>query len=80
MEHISNDQEDRLNQHENSHMLYDETGHALLSLTKSRWKLREKHDQNFPMEEKAIVEKILASEERNKSKKSRKVNHLSKVI
>ena len=40
MEHISNDQEDRLNQHENSHMLCDETGHALLSLTKRRWKLR----------------------------------------
>ena len=39
----------------------------------------------FPNGEKAIVEQIIASEERNKSKRrgcnpSRKVNHLSKVV
>ena len=55
----------------------------------SQWKLRQQHDQNFPNGGKAIVEQILASEERNKSKTagllesvwdpSRKVNHLSKV-
>ena len=33
MEHVSNDHEDRPNQHENSHKLCDETGHPVLSLT-----------------------------------------------
>ena len=37
------------NQHENSHKLCDETGHSIVSLTESQWKLRQQHDQNFPM-------------------------------
>ena len=50
MEHLSNDNEDHPNQHENSHKLRDETGHPVLSLLESQWKLRQQHDQNFPME------------------------------
>ena len=37
-----------------------------MSLTESQWK--QQHDQNFPMEG-VIVEQILVSEERNKSKR-----------
>ena len=36
MEHFSNDHEDRSNQHENSHKLYDETGHPVLNLMESQ--------------------------------------------
>ena len=64
-------------------------GHPVLSLLESQWKLRQQHDQNFPME-KAIVEQILTSEEINKSKTAgwkvivmdprREVNYLSKVV
>ena len=54
MEHLSNDQEDRSNQHKNSHRLCDETGCLAVSLTETQWKLRQQHDQNFPMEEKAL--------------------------
>ena len=84
MEHLSNDQEDHPNKHENSCKLYDEKGHPLLSLKESKWKFSE-----FSNTGKAIVEQILESEERNRSKKARlrvtvrypksKVNHLSKV-
>ena len=35
MEHLSNDHQDRPNQHENSHKLHDETGHPALSLLES---------------------------------------------
>ena len=49
MEHLSNDHEDHPNQHEISHKLCDETGHLVLSLLESEWKLRQQHDQNFPM-------------------------------
>ena len=44
MEHLSNDHEDHPNQHENSHKLCDETGHTVLSLLESQWKLRQQHD------------------------------------
>ena len=50
MEHLSNDREDHPNQHENSHKLCSETGHPVLSLLESQLKLRQQHDQNFPME------------------------------
>ena len=50
MEHFLNDHKDHPNQPEKSHKLYDETGHLVLSLMESQWKLRRQHDQNFPME------------------------------
>ena len=49
MEHLSNDHEDRSNQHKNSHKLCDEMGHPILCLLESQRKLRQQHDQNFPM-------------------------------
>ena len=75
MEHFSNDHKVHPNQHENSHKLRDETVHPVLSLLQSQWKLRQQHDQNVPMERKllqnkAVVEQILASEERKKSKRA----------
>ena len=65
MEHLSNDHEDHPNQHENSQKLCYKTGHLVLTLTESRWNLRQ---HEFPNGGKAIVEQILASEESNKSK------------
>ena len=46
----SNDHKDHPNQHENSHKLCNETGHPVVSLIESLWKLRQQHDQNFSME------------------------------
>ena len=34
-----------------------ETGHPVMSLTESQWKLRQIHDQNFPMEAKPLQNK-----------------------
>ena len=51
MEHFSNDHEDNPNQHEDSHKLCDEMGHLVVNLMESQWKLRQQHDQDFPMEE-----------------------------
>ena len=70
MEHLSIDHEDHPNQHENSHKLCDERGHPVVNLMESQWTLRQQHDQNLPVEGKAIVEQILASEERNNSKRA----------
>ena len=50
MEHLSNDNEDHPNQQKNSHKPRNETGHPVLSLLESQWKLRQQHDQNFPIE------------------------------
>ena len=49
MEHLSNDHEDRPNQHKNSHNLYDETGHSVVSFMQSQRK-QEQHYQDFLME------------------------------
>ena len=54
MGHLSNDHEDNPNQLENSHKLCNETGHPVLSSMEGQWKLREKHDQDFPMEGKPL--------------------------
>ena len=70
MEHLSNDHEDRPNQHKNSHKLCDETGHPVVNMMESQWKVRQQHDQNFSNGGKAIVEQTLASEEINKSKRA----------
>ena len=49
MEHLSNDEEDCPNQHKDSHKLCNETGHPIVNMIESQWKLRQQH-QNFPME------------------------------
>ena len=54
MEHLSNDHEDHPNHHQNSHKLCNETGHPIVNLTESQWKLRQQHDQNFPMDGKPL--------------------------
>ena len=54
MEHLSNDHEDHPNQHEISHKLCDETGYPVVNLMESQQKLRQQHDQNFPMEGKPL--------------------------
>ena len=54
MEHLLNNHEDRPNQHENSHNLCDETDHLVVNMMESQWKLRQEHDQNFPVEGKPM--------------------------
>ena len=54
MEHLSNDEEDRPNQHKDSHKLCNETGHPIVNLMESQWKLRQQHDQNLSMEGKPL--------------------------
>ena len=54
MEHLSNYHKDHPNQHKNRHKPHNETGHPVLSLLESQWKLRQQHDQNFPMEGKPL--------------------------
>ena len=51
MEHLSNDRKDHPNQHKNSHKLCDETGHPVVNLMESQWKLRQQWDQNFQWRE-----------------------------
>ena len=69
MKHLSNDQEDHPNQYENSNELCDKARHAVVNLMESQWKLRQQH-KGKAIGGKAIVEQILASEERNKSKRA----------
>ena len=69
MEHLSIDHEDHPNQNENSHKLCDETGHPVVNLVESQWKLRQQHDQIFPMEGKPL-EQILVLEGIDKSKRA----------
>ena len=57
MEHLSNNQEDHPNQHENSHKLCNEMGHPVMNYLEIQWKLRQQHDQNFPIEGKPLEKK-----------------------
>ena len=61
MEHLLNDH----NQHKNSHKLWDETGHPVVNLMKSQWKLRQSQSE-FLNGGKTIVEQMLGLEEVNK--------------
>ena len=45
-------------------------GHPVGNLMESQWKLSQQHNHEFSDGEKIIVEKIVASEERNKSKRA----------
>ena len=57
MEHLSNEHEACPNQHGNSHRLCDEMGYPVMNLMESLRKLRQEHDQNFPMEGKPLWNK-----------------------
>ena len=65
MEHLSNDKEVLPNQHENSQKLCSETGHPVVNLMESQWKLRQQHDQNFAMEGKPLQSNTGIQKERN---------------
>ena len=69
MEHLSNDQKDCHNQYENSQKQYNETGHPILSDGKSM-EIETITWSEFPNGGTAIVEQILASVERNQSKRA----------
>ena len=55
MKRLSNDHEDRPNQHKNCHKLCDETGRSVVNLMDIQLKLRQEHDQNCTMEEKKEI-------------------------
>ena len=38
-----------INQHESSQKLCNETGHPIVNMMESQWKLRQQHDQNFQL-------------------------------
>ena len=57
MKHLSNDHEDSFNQHENSHKQCGKTGHPVVNMMKSRWKLTQQHDWKFPIEAKLLRKK-----------------------
>ena len=88
MVHLPKGHRDWPNQHKNSLKQCNETGHPVVSMMESQWKLRQQYDQNFNGG-KAIVEQILVSRKKEMQKSrtvritvkdlSRKINHLSKV-
>ena len=66
MDYLSSDHKHHLNQHNYSHKLCHKTGHPLLSLMESQWKLR----QPDLSVRKTIVEQIPVSEKRKKSERA----------
>ena len=54
MERLSNNCEDHPNLHKNNHKKCDETGHPVVNIMESQWKLTQQHDQNFQMEGKPV--------------------------
>ena len=50
MERLPNNHKDYPNQHMNSRKLFDEMRHPVVNLMGSQRKMRQQHDQNFPME------------------------------
>ena len=66
--HLSNYHEDNASQPDNSHKLCDKSGHLILSLLESQTEITTWSE--FRNGGKAIVEKIIALEERNKNKKA----------
>ena len=57
MEHLSNDQKDGPTQYKNGYKLRDEMEHPVVNWMESQWKLRQQHDQNFPMDGKPLQSK-----------------------
>ena len=51
---LSYDHEDHPNQLQFNDKLRNESGHPLLSLKQSEWKLSQKHNQNFPIKGKRL--------------------------
>ena len=49
-----NDDEETPNQRKSSQTLWDEMEHPTSKLTRSQWKLRQQHDENFQMEAKPL--------------------------
>ena len=90
MDHLSNDHEDYPNQHKNSYKVCHETGHSVVNLMESHWKLRQQRDQNFLMERKTLQNKYQHQKKEINPKKQEQENHslgsaqesyhLSKVI
>ena len=70
MEHLSNDRKDCPNQRKDSHKQCDETEHSVGNVMESQRELRQQHDQNFPMEGKPFVKRILEFEEIKKSNRA----------
>ena len=54
MEHLLNDHKDGLTQYKNGYKVHNEMGHPVVNLMESQWKLRQQHDQNFPMDGKPL--------------------------
>ena len=50
MEHLPHDHKEHPHQHKNSHKQCDETGHPVVNMIESQWKLKQQHDQNFLLE------------------------------
>ena len=70
MEDFSNDHKHDPNQHENSHKQCNEIGDPVVNMMESQWKLRQKQDQNFPMEGKPLWNKYQRQKkERNPKEK-----------
>ena len=69
MEHLSNDHKDRPSQHKNSHELCNEMANPVVNLMESQWK-RDNNMIRLSQWSNAIVEQILVSEERCKSKRA----------
>ena len=49
-----NDHEDCPNQHKNSYKEWNDVGYPVVNMMESQSKLRQQHDQNFPMEGKPL--------------------------
>ena len=75
MEHLSNDHENHPNQHKDSHKLRNKMGHPIVNLIEKQFVMKSMETETptwseLPNGGKAIVEQILVSEERNKSKRA----------
>ena len=61
MEHLSNDHEDRPNQHGNSHKQCEETGHLVVNMMERQWKLRQEHNQKMTVRDRKNITELARS-------------------